>query len=190
MAQQDSFNPYQAPGAAIQAATAPPPLPGEALWRDGNDLLCVRDTPFPAHCVKCGMALRNDELKKRTFYWHAPAWYALVLVSIVIYAIVAVIVRKRSGHMLGMCTAHRRRRNWFVLLAVGAFVAGPLLGFAVGGDAGFGLGLVVFLAMSVTGMIGARILVPRRMDERYARYKGVAPAFLARLPSLPPALRG
>jgi hypothetical protein len=68
-------------------------------------------------------------------------------------------------------------------------VAGPLLGFAVGNEAGIWLGLGLFLAMLVAGLLGARILVPRRMDERYARYKGVAPAFLARLPALPAALR-
>ncbi|WP_369978359.1 hypothetical protein [Xanthomonas bundabergensis] len=189
MSQQDSFNPYQAPDAVIQPATLPPPLPGEALWRDGKDLLCLRDTPFPAHCVKCGVALRNDELKKRTFYWHAPGWYVLILVSIVIYAIAALIARKRSSHVLGMCAEHRHRRNRFVLLTAGAFLAGPLLGFGVGGDLGLWLGVIVFLGMLIAGMIGARILVPRRMDERYARYRGVAPAFLARLPTLPPALR-
>ncbi|MBB4128201.1 MFS family permease [Xanthomonas translucens] len=188
MSQQDSFNPYQAPDTAIQVASMPP-LPGETLWRDGDDLLCVRDTPFPARCVKCGAALRNDELKKRTFYWHAPGWYVLILVSVVIYAIAALIARKRSSHVLGICAEHRRRRNRFVLLAAAAFVAGPLLGFAVGDEAGLWLGLAVFLAMLIAGMFGARILVPRRMDERYARYKGVAPAFLARLPTLPAALR-
>ncbi len=190
MSQQDSFNPYRAPDVAIQATASMPPPPGETFWRDGDDLLCLRDTPFPAHCVKCGVAVRKDELKKRTFYWHAPGWYVLILVSILIYAIAAMIVRKRSSHVLGLCAQHRRRRNRFVLLAAGAFLVAPLLGFGVGGDLGFGLGLVVFLVMLIAGLIGARILVPRRMDERYARYKGVAPALLARLPSLPAALRG
>ncbi|AJC46643.1 hypothetical protein [Xanthomonas sacchari] len=183
-----SFNPYQAPSAAIPSGL-PPPLPGETLWRDGDALLCLRDAPFPPHCVKCGMALRNEELKKRTFYWHAPGWYALILVSLVIYVIAALVVRKRSSHVLGLCAEHRRRRNGFVLLSVGAFLVGPLLGVAVGDDLGWGVGTVVFLVMLIWGMLGARILVPRRMDERYARYTGLAPAFLSRLPTLPPALR-
>ncbi|MCI2244492.1 hypothetical protein L3067_07680 [Xanthomonas sp. PPL568] len=188
MTEQGSFNPYQAPSVAT-ASSLPPPLPGETLWRDGNEVLCLRDTPFPPHCVKCGVALRSDELKKRTFYWHAPGWYALILVSVVIYLIAALVARKRSSHVLGMCAEHRRRRNRFVLLSVGAFLAGPLLGFAAGDDLGWVVGPLVFLVMLIWGMLGARILVPRRMDERYARYKGLAPAFLSRLPALPPALR-
>ncbi|WP_267120774.1 hypothetical protein, partial [Xanthomonas sacchari] len=188
MTEQGSFNPYQAPSVA-SPSSLPPPLPGETLWRDGTDLLCLRDAPFPPHCVKCGAALGNDELKKRTFYWHAPGWYALILVSILVYAIAALVARKRSSHVLGMCAAHRRRRNRYILLIAGAFLVGPLLGFAVGGESGFWLGGAVFLVMLIWGMFGARILVPRRMDERYARYKGLAPAFLARLPALPPALR-
>ncbi|MDQ1091345.1 hypothetical protein QE400_000758 [Xanthomonas sacchari] len=188
MTEQGSFNPYQAPSVATPSSQ-PPPLPGETLWRDGNELLCLRDTPFPPHCVKCGVALRNDELKKRTFYWHAPGWYVLILVSILVYAIAALVARKRSSHVLGMCAEHRRRRIRFILLGVGAFVAAPLLGFAIGGDLGFGVGTAVFLVMLIWGMFGARILVPRRMDERYARYKGLAPEFLARLPMLPPYLR-
>ncbi|OAX54577.1 hypothetical protein [Xanthomonas graminis] len=187
MSQQDSFNPYRAPDSASQITPLPPP--DETLWRDGDDLLCLRDTPFPAHCVKCGVALRKDELNKRSFYWHPPGWYVLILVSIVIYAIAALVARKRSSHVLGLCAAHRRRRDRFILLTAGAFVAGPLLGFAVGDEAGLWLGLGLFLVMLVVGLLGARILVPRRMDERYARYKGVAPAFLARLPALPAALR-
>ncbi|WP_295957903.1 hypothetical protein [uncultured Xanthomonas sp.] len=139
--------------------------------------------------MKCGAPLGNDELKKRTFYWHAPGWYALILVSILVYAIAALVARKRSSHVLGMCAAHRRRRNRYILLIAGAFLVGPLLGVAVGGESGFWLGGAVFLVMLIWGMFGARILVPRRMDERYARYKGLAPAFLARLPALPPALR-
>ncbi len=123
------------------------------------------------------VALRNDELNKRTFYWHAPGWYVLILVSVVIYAIAALIACKRSSHVLGMCAAPRRRRNRFILLTAGAFVAGPLLGSAIGGEAGVWLGLGLFLVMLVVSLLGARILVPWRMDERYARYKGVAPTF-------------
>ncbi|WP_371184061.1 hypothetical protein [Xanthomonas sacchari] len=188
MAEQGSFNPYQAPSVA-SPSSLPPPLPGETLWRDGTDLLCLRDAPFPPHCVKCGAALQADELKQRTFYWHASGWYVLLLVNIMVYAVAALIARKRSSHMLGMCAAHRRRRNRFMLLTAGAFLVGPLLGFAVGGDLGLGLGVVVFLTMLIWGMVGARILVPRRIDQRYARYKGLAPAFLERLPMLPPYLR-
>jgi hypothetical protein len=186
--QQDAFNPYQAPDTAIEAADMPP-LPGQTLWRDGEELLCLRDTPFPPHCVKCGAALRSDDMKSRTFYWHAPGWYALILVSILVYAIAALIARKRSSHLLGLCETHRRRRTGFILLTLGAFLAGPLLGIAIGDDLGWIVGTLVFLVMLIWGMFGARILVPRRIDERYARYKGVAPALLARLPVLPRGMR-
>ncbi|WP_353940068.1 hypothetical protein [Xanthomonas sacchari] len=188
MTEQGSFNPYQAPSVA-SPSSLPPPLPGETLWRAGGELVCLRDAPFPPHCVKCGAALQADELKQRTFYWHASGWYVLLLVNIVVYAVAALVARKRSSHMLGMCATHRRRRNRFMLLTAGAFLVGPLLGFAVGGDLGAGLGVVAFLTMLIWGMVGARILVPRRIDQRYARYKGLAPAFLERLPMLPPYLR-
>ncbi|MBN6150652.1 hypothetical protein JR065_09895 [Xanthomonas sp. AmX2] len=69
----------------------------------------------------------------------------------------------------------------------------PALGYAIGrvidAQAGVVVGIVLFLAMFVVGIHGARLLIPRRIDEGYARYRGVCDVFLARLPPLPPGLR-
>lgn len=191
---QDSFNPYRVPDAGAALPGSMPPLPDEALWRDGNELVCRRDAVLPPHCIKCDARLREDERKAHTFYWHTPWLLLLVLVSVLVYAIVAVIVRKRSAHLLGLCQAHRRRRAGFLSLMVGAVLVPPALGYAIGSatDAQTGTvaGIVLFLAMFVAGIRGARLLIPRRIDEGYARYRGVCDAFLARLPPLPPSLRG
>ncbi len=84
--------------------------------------------------------------------------YLLILIGILFYAIVALIVRKKTEHAAALCPAHVRRRNRFVLGAFAAFFA---------------------------GLFGARIRVARKMDDRYVRFRGASSAFLDSLPVFP-----
>lgn len=180
-------NPYRAP----QAPAWPPQIPAAGphawpVWRDGQDVLAMQGQPFPARCVRCNAPIALPA-RPRKFYWHSPRLYLLILLHLVIYLIVALIVRKRSEHRVGLCPAHAQRRRGFLALAwsspLAGLLAGVLVGMAFGSGPGALVGPVVVLVLLVVGVRGARILVPVRMGGSMARYRGTGEAFRQSLPA-------
>jgi energy-converting hydrogenase Eha subunit A len=170
-------NPY-APPTAGGYYDAPPE--GE-LYRDGKILIARDGAIFPDHCVRCNRPAQGFRLK-RTFYWHPQAWYLLILVSILIYAIVAIVVRKKATFEVPICPEHRSRRRLFIGLA---FLA-PLV-LCVGGGVlaedllGLWIALAVLVAI-VFGILASQLLTPNRIDDEWAYLKGAHQDFLAQLP--------
>lgn len=176
----NEFNPYAAP--ASSAIDASPGGDDGTFWRDGDELLVRPGADLPKYCVKCGRPAR--EYRQRVFYWHSPWLYLLILLHMFIYVIVAVIVRKPAAHRVGLCLEHGRRRRNFVVMAWLSLV--PLAaGFLAGGAAMISLGMLAFVVLLLWGLLGMRILNPRRIDTELAVYRGAATAFLARLPRYP-----
>lgn len=177
----DEFNPYAAP-----EALPPPPAntspDNGTCWRDGDQLLALPHSDLPRYCVKCGKPAL--EYRQRRFYWHSPWMYLLILLHFLVYLIAALAVRKTAVHNVGLCSAHRKRRLNFILMAWASLV--PLFGcFLFDSGAVIGLGILTFLVMVLWGLIGMQILKPRKIDVSLAVYRGVSPAFLARLPRYP-----
>jgi len=181
MQSMDEFNPYAAPEAV------PPPLTNSAsaeatCWRDGDQLLALPHSDLPRYCVKCGRPAL--EYRKRSFYWHSPWLYLLILLHFLVYLIAALAVRKQAVHHVGLCSEHRKRRLNFILMAWSSLV--PLFGcFLFDSGAVIGLGILAFLVMLLWGLIGMQILKPKKIDVELAVYRGVSTAFLARLPRYP-----
>jgi len=73
-------------------------------------------------CIKCG-APADGKPVERTYYWHHPALY-LLIVSPLIYLIVAVVVRKGMKVRVSLCLQHAQRRSIGVTLAWVLPVAG------------------------------------------------------------------
>ena len=97
------------------------------LWRSNRTLVMLRDAELPPRCVKCN-ALTTDQMP-RTFYWHFRLCYLLILVHVLVYLIVALIVRKRPDIRIAVCPRHRSRQRWAIatawftgLCGIGAFV--------------------------------------------------------------------
>lgn len=179
-------NPYAPPAAFSSASWMPGGGgPGAEIFRDG-DLIVARDgASFPDRCVRCNESAEGFRVKK-TFYWHAPSWYLLILLSILIYAVVAMVVRRKASFELALCPLHRRRRR--LLIAAGLGV--PLLTFFIvllteGDPMSIALLMIGVLLGAVVGIIGAQILTPKRIEDGYAYLKGARPEFLASLPVLP-----
>lgn len=177
-----SFNPYSPPEARVDAWAQPVEGDGDVAWRDGKDLVVMRDKPLPRRCVKCNAHV-TGAVKPRKFYWHTPWLYLLILIGILLYAIIALIARKKSEHAVALCAEHARRRNRVILGAFGAFFLGLLVAFS--GTDYFGLGILLFIVAILVGLFGARLLVARKMDDRYVRFRGASPAFLDSLPAFP-----
>lgn len=179
----DTFNPYRAPSAPLYVAPvrARPPA---ACWREGAVLRVRGEGELPARCVKCN-APATAPMQRRTYYWHHPALYLLLLANFLIYLVVALIVRKQLRVAAGLCDAHRRRRrNWLALAWLGTFAGIGTVIAGTGAEHGAAIlfGFVLLLSTLVAGLMGARILSASRIDADGARFKGCGEAFLAGLP--------
>ena len=166
------------------AEGAAPPVTAGGMWRSNRQLVTRSETPMPDRCVKCNAPANGFRLKRQLF-WHHPAIYVLVLISVLIYAIVALIVRKKAMLHIGLCAAHRTQRKrtiagcWLgALLGLGALIAG------IGGaDWVIGLvGAVVLLAALIVGAVRGGVVSAAKIDKNIVRVKGVCPDFLASLP--------
>ena len=180
-----SVNPYGAPAAKLEFAGLDA-MSSKGCWRIGKDVLFVsRGADLPDRCVKCNDPARRPT-KERKFYWHSSWLYLLIIISIVVYAIAAAIVRKKVILSPALCAQHARKRRNLLLGAWGAFGAGMLTSFVAIGDGSIGIAVTCFLV----GMVGAivcimlaRIVFPVDIDDRGARFKGCGPAFLDSLES-------
>src|SRR5579862_1250440 len=109
----------------------PPPLPPPVIpyasgvqfaqaaanvWREGNKLVVPRAWALPARCVKCNAPADPRYTLDKTLYWHHPLIYLLILPGVLIYAIVAIILRKSARVQIGLCTFHGHRRRMRILI--------------------------------------------------------------------------
>jgi hypothetical protein len=158
--------------------------PVQAVWRDGDKLVVGRGAVLPPLCVKCGQPSSGRPLKK-TFYWHSPWLYLLILPGLLIYFIVALALRKRFDLALPLCEAHRSRRTtmlWIGGLLSLCVVIFPIIGAAIGKDdlVGplVGFGFLFLLVGLIVLSIGSATIRPNRIDDDRAEFKGAGRDFL------------
>lgn len=185
------FNPYQAPKTKSSLAPLPP---GAGLWREGNLLVMRKDAELPDRCVRCNAPADGYRLK-RNLSWHHPAFYLIVLFNLLIYVIVALIVRKTAKIYVGLCEEHRRKRTrtiltaWFFsLLGIALIVAaiaysGPQASPSLGILAL--VGLLMWLGFMIWGAATAPPVAPVKIDHQFVWLKKVSPLFLDTLPEVP-----
>ena len=164
-------NPYSPPKAALEARAA------GGYRREGKEAVLPPGGTLPPRCVKCNEAALQP-MKPRKLYWHHPGWFLLVFVNVLIYIIVALIVRRRAEVTYGVCAKHRLRRRVFIAVGWIGFVL-SLMVIVVNPLAGLGGVLVAALA----GIIGSRLAYPSRITKEEVRLRGCGEAFLASLES-------
>jgi hypothetical protein len=184
----NDVNPYAPPAVDVDSLR---PESAEGFWRDGDMLVVPRTngTVLPDRCVHCNEPASGFKLKQ-TVYWHHQAIYLLVLISAIIYVVVALIVRKSVKLELGLCERHRsRRRLGFVLLWGG--IAALLVSLFLIESLGSGVVLIaafLFLGGLIAGIVMVRVTQAKRMDASHAWLK-VGEPFLASIAAPPRALR-
>jgi hypothetical protein len=174
-------NPYAAPRADFNAGLLGSG-PG-AFGREGPYLVTGREVTLPPRCVKCNAPV-DGELKRKRYYWHHPAIFGLLVLNVLIYAIVAIIVRQRATVTFGMCQVHKRKRAGAILGGVlGIFASIGIIVFGIGQQVPL-LALVgitgIVLSIVISAVVG-RALLPTRIDKVGAKFKGCGEAFLASL---------
>ena len=184
-----SRNPY-APSTASLAGTDVHAA-SNRMWRDEKMLVMARDAgDLPNRCVKCNEDA-VEPTRTRKLYWHHPGIYLTLVISPIVYLIVALVARKTVQLSPGLCARHKQRRTLGLAIGWGGFLL-FFIAMIVAFDQNPGLGSLLLLAMLaciITGMFMSRIIYARRIDDRYVKLQGCGEPFLAQLPEFRPGAR-
>ena len=175
-------NPYAPPQASSLETTRQDDSESMGLHREGRLLVATKKATFPDRCVKCNQPANGYRLK-RNLYWHPPAYYLILIVcNVLIYALVALFVRKTATFRIGICRKHRMRRRyailfgWFCVALSFVLVAGAVewsngwLAIASAICALFGI---------IYGVLASRMIAPKRINKKHAWILGAGPNFLS-----------
>jgi hypothetical protein len=183
----------------ITPKAAPPPPPGGygfaaapamapvRATRQGNTLVVPLGAILPTFCVKCGQPGDGEPIN-RTYYWHTPWLYLLIFFpGLLIYFVVALVVRKKMAFPIHLCHEHHSRRKMFTLvgslLLLGCIPLGIFAGTQSGPGIGFTVGLGAFITGYVLLAVGRSDLRPQVIDEHHGVFKGACEPFLSQMPS-------
>jgi hypothetical protein len=173
---------YATPYAGPQPAVA-----GMPVWRDKGAFVTVDKTSLPDVCVKCGAHGRGRRYR-RTYYWHEPLVYLTILAGLLLYIILAMVVRKKATVEFSLCETHAaKRRNG--ILGGWAVVGLGILMF-VGAGAGVidepaalvVLGIVCVFGGLIAASMAARTLYPQKIQKPYVWLRGSGKPFREMFP--------
>lgn len=184
------------------------PYAAQSMYRpmDGSDgvtneiysgkgvLIVHRKAVFPDRCVKSNEP--TTERLKRKLYWHHPAIFLLVLFNLLIYAVVAMIVRKTAVYSIPLSKPFKKRRLRFMLIAwsialagIASLVAGIAFADGSGNRPWFVVLLLLFPILLLTGAIlglyGCRVVYAKKIDEHFVWMGGVSQEFRNSFPPWP-----
>ncbi len=184
-------NPYAPSRASLsQPAQAPQAATAASIWRDADQLVALPGAELPPRCVKCNEAAVAPT-RERKLYWHHPTLYLLILLNMLIYIVVALIVRKKAIVAPGLCSEHKKRRRIALTGVWAGFLGGLALLVMSMSDSVANGGILVlvatllWIATAIGGVLFARIVYPKRIDKSYVRLKGCGAPFLDSLPEFP-----
>jgi hypothetical protein len=168
-----------------------PSFAPQSITRQGSRLIIPapargQAAMLPPLCVKCG-APANGKPVMKTFYWHHPALYLIILAGVLIYVIVAMIVRKSMKVSVPVCAHHAQRRSTAVMLAwvlplIGLVDVFVLPSFNVdGGLVALITMVLIFTGIIIWAVVGLPIR-PKRIDQYSGEFSGFCEAFLQQFP--------
>ena len=173
-------------------AAISPPLQHPLITRSGERLSMVLPMPgqiiyLPPMCVKCGAPATDKPLVK-TFYWHHPALYLTIFAGLLIYVIIAAIVRKSVRVAVPLCPDHVQKRSLWVHLSWVLPLAGVADAFVLPQfhvDPSIGVFLMIgllFAGLVIWAIVGSPIKV-RKIDANHCEFSGFCERFLEQFPA-------
>ncbi|MEZ4307981.1 MAG: hypothetical protein R3F14_08030 [Polyangiaceae bacterium] len=181
------INPYAPPRSDMEpTAPAPTMFAGFGVWNDnGQAALFANGGRLPNRCVVCNQ--HAEHRVSKTFQWHNPWLYLLLLGGWLFYLIAILVMRKSATVEYWLCDAHRKRRTAGLALAWAGFIVSLVLVFvAAAANAGV-VALVCagfMIVFPIVGGIMAQVTRPTRITDTEVRLKVGAP-FAASLPPSP-----
>lgn len=185
------INPYESPRSPepmVIAELVEPQSGG--VWQQGNLLVMHKRATLPDRCVKSNEPAHGRRLK-RDLYWH-PAWiYLTIPIGLLVYIILALMLRKRAVIHIGLSEQWFAKRRRVILIGWGLVLAGTgmfVLTFAVLPEYARPValpGTLSFPAGVLYMVFADRMVSARRITDDYVWLKGVHPDFLAELPPWP-----
>jgi hypothetical protein len=174
----------------VAEAVDPQRLAG-GVWRDGRCLVMHKQARLPDRCVKSNQPAGGRRLR-RTLSWHHPVIYVAILAGLLIYIILALVLRQTATVYIGLSDEWAARRRRRIILAWSLVLLGCLLVPAAAFLAESrprALSLVLLsppliLGAAFYGLLGARMVAPVRITQDYVWLKGVHPDYLAAQPDL------
>jgi hypothetical protein len=157
------------------------------VWRDKSVLVVSKGASLPDRCVKCNSPAYGVRLKRK-LSWHHPALYILIFIALLVYLIVAMILRKTATVEIGLCEQHAAKRRKAVVVTWLLVLVGVLgiVGSIVAEDGTYALiGFLLLIAGIIYGIVVARVVAPSRIDDRFVWLKGVNKDYLNALPAWP-----
>lgn len=159
------------------------------VWRDGKLLVMSKNAELPARCVKTNEP--TDRRLKRSLYWHDPLLYLLILAGVLVYAIVAMIVRKTATVNVGLSPQRIARRRWGIAIGWLSFFVGVVLVIVgISNSTPKNSMAILVLVGLLGGLIGiivgavlAQVVTAAKITDDYVWLKGVHPDYLAALPA-------
>jgi hypothetical protein len=141
---------------------------------------------LPPPCIRCGAPADGKPVEK-TLYWHHPAIYLAILAGVLIYVILAMVLRKSIKVRVPLCAHHAKRRGTAITLAwvlplVGIADAFILPQFNVDGGVVALITVVLILTGLVTWAVVANPIRPSLINQFQAEFTGVCRAYLQQVP--------
>ena len=159
----------------------------QGIWRDNSTLVMHKYASLPDRCIKCN-APANGMRIRRKLSWHPSAYYLLLLINVIIFVVVASIVRKRATIEVGLCEHHYSKRRRDLKISWSMAIGGVMLFFLGASDlipeAGILIGLILVLTAIIYGAITAPVVKPSRIDDRFICLKNVNSDYLSEFPPL------
>ena len=185
-----SENPYASPNSDAPPVMAQPevaPTSSTGPWQRRGTVVAARGVPFPERCVKCNQPTGGRTLR-RTLAWH-PGWvFVLILAGLLVYVIVALILRKSMTVRVGICPAHLKRHRILLgggLLSIALSITVPIvLGNFTRIEPGLlvMLGIMATILTSIFTLLAVRFVSPSMIDDRFAWIKNTGREFRHSLP--------
>lgn len=161
-------------------------------WREGMKLGALDGAVLPLRCVKCN-GTDGVEMRRRKFVWY-PRWtMLLILVNVLIFFIVALILRKKLTIHFGLCQKHRLKHRRMKQIAAVVLVAAIAFWWAAISAQSGALAIVaaVITLADLIFMTTVPVLKVQKIITGRGWLSGASPEFLADLMTAeqaPPAL--